>query len=336
MEDPQDSERWNRMRRLTVRILASAANFDPRGLPLAVARAVLAIAELITITFTPDHDLFTYQPGLSDGMRCYGAHDLSLWCIAGPSPAGLLGSRLAAIAVLVLVIAGYRPQWTCVPHWFVTWSLTVSMTMPSGAEEAAFAGTMLLMPFLLGDRRPWHWTRPREPLAPVWSGSSYAAWWAIRCQIAIIYLTASISKLYTAQWRGGHAMYTVLVDPFYGLPPAIRHAVGPLLSSEFAIRLLTWSVLAIELAIAAGALSPRRIRKKAFYLAVLLHVGIMAAMGLVSFGLVMIGLVLTLLVGDHNALASATTPEVKAAIEPAPGDSRPRAIDISTEAMEIR
>ncbi|MDH6118945.1 sporulation-delaying protein SdpB family protein [Kitasatospora sp. GAS204B] len=324
------------MRRLTDRALASAASFDPRGLPLAFARSVLALSELISIVFTPDHSLFTYQPGLSSGMRCYGAHDLSLWCVAGSTPAGLLSSRLIAIAVLVLVVSGYRPRWTCAPHWFVTWSLSVSMTMPSGAEEAALAGTMLMMPFLLGDTRIWHWTRPSEPLAPVWAGSSYAAWWAIRCQIAIIYFTAGISKLCTAQWRSGHAMYTVLVDPFYGLPPGIRQALGPLLASESAIRLLTWGALAIELAIAAAALSPRRARRTAFCLAVLLHGGIMVAMGLVSFGLVMIALVLTLLVGDSHTLALADASEAEAADRPLPGDFQPMAMNIPAEIMEIR
>ncbi|WP_052441276.1 sporulation-delaying protein SdpB family protein [Streptacidiphilus anmyonensis] len=321
------------MQRLKDRVLTSAADFDPRTMPLALTRSILAVSELISIGFTPDHDLFTYQPGLPEGMRCYGARELSLWCVAGPGSGGLLVSRLLATAVLVLVAIGYRPKWTCVPHWFVAWSLGQSMTMASGAEEAALAATMLIIPFLLGDGRTWHWTRPGEPLAPVWAGSSYAAWWAIRCQIAVIYFTASISKLTTAGWRSGQAMFTVLVDPFYGLPSGLRQPLEPLLTSDPAVRLLTWGVLVVELLIAVGALLPRRVRRTAFCLTVLLHGGIMVAMGLVSFGLVMIALVLLLLVGEPGGPAPVSTSDKLA---PASLEFEPPARDAPTEILEIR
>ncbi|MGW4694779.1 sporulation-delaying protein SdpB family protein [Kitasatospora cineracea] len=290
------------MRELTYRVLTSACNFEPRGLPLAITRSTLAFAELITILFTADHDLFTYEPGLPEGMRCYGAHAVSLWCAVGPSPTGLFISRVTAIVVLTVAASGYRPRWTCIPQWFVTWSLATSMTLPSGGDEAALVATMLLIPVVLGDRRVWHWTRPEEPLGAVWAGSSYAAWCAIRCQIAIIYFVAALSKLFTSQWRDGTAMYSVFVDPNYGLPPGIRQFLGPMIASDLVVRSLTWGVLAIELTIALSALAPQRARRTAGWLAVLLHGGIMVAIGLFSFGLAMMALVLSLRIGDHESL----------------------------------
>jgi antimicrobial peptide system SdpB family protein len=296
------------MRRLTNRTLELAATFEPRGPALAITRSTLAFAELIAIVFTPNHDLFTYEPGLPGGMRCSSTHGLSLWCLAGPSADGLFVSRLVAITVLLVVVSGYRPRWTCVPHWFITCSLTFSMTLPNGGDEVAVIATMLLAPISLGDGRTWHWSRPLEPLAPAWAGSSYAAWCAMRCQIAIIYFCAAMSKLSVSQWRDGTAMYTVLVDPGYGLPITARHALGPLIASGTAISLLTWGVIGIELAICACALSRRTVRRNGVWLAVLLHAGIMAAMGLFSFGLIMMALVLTLRLDDRDTVMPADSP----------------------------
>ncbi|MFD8478182.1 hypothetical protein [Kitasatospora sp. NPDC059673] len=206
---------------------------------------------------------------------------------------------MTAIVLLTVAASGYRPRWTCVPQWFVTWSLAASMTLPDGGDEAALITTMLLIPVLLGDRRVWHWTGPQEPLAPVWAGSSCAAWYAIRCQIAIIYLVAALSKLFTPQWRDGTAMYSVFVDPNYGLPLGIRQFLGPVIASDVVVGSLTWGVLAIELALALSALAPRKARRAAVWPAVLLHGGIIATMGLFSFGLTMIALVLSLRIGDR-------------------------------------
>jgi antimicrobial peptide system SdpB family protein len=286
------------MRSLSTRVLAAADTFEPRGLPLAITRSTLAVAELAGIVFTPDSGLFIHEAGLTDGMRCTGLRGLSLWCVAGPSSAGLLVSRVVAIVVLVVAASGYRPRWTCVPQWFVTAGLTASLAQPYGADTAAVLATLLLIPMLLGDDRTWHWTRPTTPLAPMWRGSSYAAWLALRCQIVVIYLDAAISKMTVPQWRAGTAMYTVFVDPNYGLPLAVRHALSSIVSSPVVIAPLTWGVIALELGIAVCALASRRARRIGVVLAVLLHGGIVLTVGLFSFGAVMMALVLTLCLGD--------------------------------------
>jgi len=297
------------MRGMRTRALAAADSFEPRALPLAVIRSIFAVAELIGIIWTPDRALFVHEPGLPDGMRCAGIRGLSLWCVVGPSPGGLIGSRIVATVILVAVISGYRPRWTCVPQWFVTFSMTASVTLPYGADMVAAIATMLLIPVLLGDDRTWHWARPHHPLSPMWRGSAYAAWWALRCQIAIIYFDSAISKITVPQWRDGTAMYTVFVDPNYGLPPVFRHALGPVLSSEIVIGLITWSVISIELGIAVCALAGRRGRRAGVVLAILLHGGIILAVGLVSFGLIMIALVLSLCLDVSKSRWVCDTPE---------------------------
>jgi antimicrobial peptide system SdpB family protein len=275
---------------------------------------MLALAELAGIVFSPSSALFISGPGLPNGMRCTGLRGLSLWCVAGSDADGLLTSRIVAIVVLVAVITGYRPRWTCVPQWYITYSLTVSVTLSYGADAAAVIATMLLIPVLLGDDRRWHWTRPLTPLPPMWRGSSYAAWLALRCQIMIIYLDAAVTKLAVPQWRDGTAMYTVFADPNYGLASPLRRVLEPLLTSGLVIRPVTWAVVVMELGIAVCALAGPVARRVGVVLAVLLHGGIILAVGLFSFGVVMIALVLTLLLGDNERQPTCTGPS-----DPLPG-----------------
>jgi antimicrobial peptide system SdpB family protein len=290
------------------RVLAAADSFEPRGWPLAIARSALALAELAGVLTSSTSTLFIAGPGLPDGVRCAGARGLSLWCLVGSGTDGVFAGRVLTCVVLVAVVVGYRPRWTCVPQWYVTWSLTASVTLSYGADAAAVLGTTLLVPVLLGDDRTWHWTRPTTPLPPRWRGSAYAAWLALRCQITIVYLDAAITKLTVPQWRDGTAMYTVFTDPNYGVALPLRHLVEPLLTSGLVIRPVTWSVIVVELGIAACALGDRRVRRLGVALAIALHAGIVVAVGLVGFGLVMIGLVVTLRFDGPARQTSAVAP----------------------------
>jgi antimicrobial peptide system SdpB family protein len=314
------------MRALIARAACRGDRFDPRGLPLALARSLLALAQLVFLLFTPDHALFVDEPGLPGGMQCAGLRRASLWCAAGPGPDGLRLSRLVAVVVLAAAMSGYRPRWTCIPQWYVTFSLATAVTLPEGGDDVAMIVTLLLIPMSLGDDRLWQWHQPKGRLEPAWRGSSYAAWWALRCQVAVIYANAAVSKLGAGRWRDGTAMFTVLVDPNDGLPLAARHAVAPALASGFVIGLLTWGVIAIELCIATCALSGRRGRRGAVVLAAFLHTGILLAMGLFSFALIMMGAVLTLCVGNriHAAeqFAGQTSHESPPAVDYAPTDVR--------------
>lgn len=262
------------------------ASPDPRGTALAVARTVLAGAELSVLLFSTDDRLFYPLPGLPQGIRCGGPRALSLWCVTGGHE-GLSVSRAVAVGVLILVAIGYRPRWTCVPHWYVAFSIAESLTLPNGGEEVAQIATMLLIPVCLGDQRVWQWSRPVRPLSLRARGAATATLLVLRLQCAIIYGTAGVSKLLLAPWRKGSALDSVAFDPNFGMPSDVAHLLdsGP---GYVVSHLLTWSVPATELAIAVLVLGGRRMRLGALNLGVALHVGIIALMGLFSFGLVMI------------------------------------------------
>lgn len=266
--------------------VARALAFEPRTPALGIARSLVAIAELTVVVFTSDTDLFPVVPNGPTGPRCDGLRALSLWC-AGSSPAAQTVFRVVTIAVLLLVVSGYRPRWTCIPHWYVTFSLAAAMHVPNGGENVAKILTLLLVPLCLADDRIWHWRRPAQPMPAWWRGSAYVTHLAIRLQVAIVYGQAVWLKAVEQEWRTGTAMHYVMQDAYFGATPEL----SVLLQSTVLTSAITWGTILLESAIVVCVFGNSALRRIGLVLAVVLHGGIVLALGLVSFGLVMISLV---------------------------------------------
>jgi antimicrobial peptide system SdpB family protein len=287
------------MRRLTdvgQSLLSLALRWDSRGRQLAVGRSLLAVASLSELVFTGDIALFGGRSG------CGGIGSFSLWCVSSVATHGMLLARVVSIAVLVLVLSGYRPRWTCIPHWYVTFSLFSALVAPNGGDGAAAVGTLLLIPICLGDTRAWQWNNAADAPSPAWRGSAFAAHMVFRLQIFIIYIVAVISKISDSAWSRGVAMYYVFHDPEFGIPADSWSVILGLANSGLVVRALSWSVIVLQLFIAVGGVGPRKFRFAALVAGVGLHVAIIFVMGLPSFGLAMIGL---LLIGYGGGLAGA-------------------------------
>jgi hypothetical protein len=93
----------------------------------------------------------------------------------------------------------------------------------------------------------------------------------------------------------------LLNDPEVGLPAPLQPLVDGLFAWHGVNRFVTWLVLAMELTIGVSMLFPVRVRRVGLVLAVVLHSAIIAAMGLFSFGLVAIALLLAV-ADDRPAL----------------------------------
>ena len=272
---------------MTRSLTAAAEAFDPRGLGLSAARSLLAIAELTVLAASPESLLFGSTPSSPPDQLCSGIGAVTLWC-AGSSQPNV--AQLAALMILGAVIAGLWPRWLCIPHWYVAFSMATRMVVLNGGDEIAQILTLLLIPACLGDNRWCHWTRPDRPMLPVWHGSSFAASLLLRCQAAIVYFDAALSKLGFSAWRSGHAVPILLNDPQFGLPPQVRGIAERVLAPGAVGTAVTWSVLVIECSIGASMLLGVRARRTGLVLGVCLHVSIIIAMGLFSFGLSMVAL----------------------------------------------
>lgn len=280
------------MIRLELRLAQAIERVEPRRTALAVGRSLLAAAGILTILCSPDTALFLGTAETSSGLRCQGIRAVSLWCLAGPSEIGLLTSRILTVVVLVAVLVGFRPKWTCVPHWYVAFSFAAAIPVSNGGDSIAQIATMLLVPLCLGDDRAWQWTRPARPLMSSWRGSVLAAHLAIRVQICLIYAGAVTSKLMDAPWRHGGAMYLAAHHPQYGAPVSLREMLAPALNSYWFVAAASWSVMALQVLTAVLIFGRRKHRLAVLVLGSGLHLGIMFLMGLMSFGMVMIALLI--------------------------------------------
>jgi antimicrobial peptide system SdpB family protein len=257
---------------------------------LGVGRSLLALAELFTLALTPDHDLF---PEL--GERCGGLRAASLWCLGHGSGCQDV-MRYLAIIVLATVVIGYRPRWTCVPHWYIAFSLGASLVTPNGGEQIAKVVALLLIPILLGDDRAWHWAKPPTSMAPRWCGAAAASHLMVRALVVSVYLQALVTKLVETPWRDGHAMHYVLQDPYFGATPWVAALL------ENAVPVMTWGAMVAEAALALSPFAGDRIRGWAIAVGAALHIAIAVVLGLVSFGMTMVGLLcVNALLRDHQA-----------------------------------
>jgi antimicrobial peptide system SdpB family protein len=247
---------------------------EPRGPAYAVLRTTLAAQTLVVLVLNRDGYLFP-----AGAPRCDGLRVASLWCL-GAEPAV---ARLLAVLVLALTAAGWRPRLTCVPHFYVTFSLAAAMPVPIGGDYVAQIAALLLVPICLNDRRAWHWQPVTDPLVPLWRGAANASMLVLRLQISIIYLIASGSKISAAGWRDGTVLYTLAIDPEYGLPSWLQPAVPGAVAA-----VATWTAMLSELAIAVLVWGSFRLRIVAFAIGLLLHTTIAVAFGLPTFGAVMI------------------------------------------------
>ncbi|MFD6072308.1 sporulation-delaying protein SdpB family protein [Amycolatopsis lurida] len=291
-------------RRLTLAI----GDHEHRRFSFALGRSLLASAQLSVLLFNPDTTLFVTSPELPQGMRCGGARAASLWCLTAEIGIDPLFARLVAMATLLVVVSGYRPRWTCVPHWYVNFSLAACLPLANGGDRAAEVGAMLLIPICLGDDRKWQWRAPRAPLSEQWRGSAYAAHWCLRAQVAVIYLTAATLKVMDPAWSQGRAMRLVAFDAQYGFPLPIRSLLEPMLTSGWLVALATWAVIAVQYFMAVAILGTDKWRKSAVMLGLALHLAIGLLLGLPSFALAMIALLLC--AGSSSRLA--VVPEVSA------------------------
>jgi antimicrobial peptide system SdpB family protein len=266
------------------------ARWQSAGPALAAGRSIVAVATMIELAFTSNAALFGDAGDFTGSAHCAGVGAASIWCVSVATTHGFALGKILSIMVLVTAASGYRPRWTCIPHWYVAFSLESAIVVSDGGDGAASIAALLLIPICLGDIRNWQWRRPTELPPPAWRGTAMAGQLVLRVQVAVIYATAAVSKLNDFTWRHGYAMYFVAFDPIHGLPPPARAALSFFLGSYWSVAALSWSVIVVQILIAVAVLGSVRFRLVALFLVTGLHVAIAVLLSLPSFGLTMIGL----------------------------------------------
>ncbi|GHG81171.1 sporulation-delaying protein SdpB family protein [Streptomyces griseocarneus] len=261
--------------------------FDFRSRWFGVGRSLICFAELTVVLLTPSKALLIPVLTITEGARCDGVRAASAFCVGGDSNPEY--ARWLLVAVLLVAASGYRPRWTVLPQLWAVYSIAVSISVPDGGESVSLIISLLMAPICLADDRKWHWSSPDKPLRLNGHAISFAAFWAIRIQLAYLYLDTAISKFGVADWANGTAEYYFLRDNMFGVSEPLDGLFLELSKIPVVVVGMTWGALVVEMIIAVCLLGSDRWRKVALALDILLHGMIIVTMGLWSFALVMIG-----------------------------------------------
>lgn len=260
----------------------------PWGNAYGLARTLLALGTALTIGGNRSSLLFRPAQGLPQEWVpiCDGMRGWSLFCGIGSGHLEL--ARWLALGLLFIVASGWRPRVTGLLHWYVTWSFQASAITLDGGDQLAAVLAFLLLPITLTDSRRSHWQQSPEPELPSFAaGMAFVAAFAIRLQVALVYLHAAVGKVQVEQWANGTALYYWFTDPMFGLPAWARPIILPLLRYGQVLTLGTWATLVLEFLLFAALVMPPGGRKLMLLPGLALHIGIGALMGLVSFGFTM-------------------------------------------------
>lgn len=263
-----------------------------------LGRSLIALAQIITLVLTKPSNLLAPQVGVPPFPHCEkGVQVVSIYCMPG------VDSRCASILMLVIlvwVVSGFFPRYSCFFHWWASLSMGISWSLPDGGEAIARIATLLLIPICLSHPSLNGWTR--RPFTKDNKKSiiiAYVFIWSLRIEMAYIYADASISKFAVAEWVDGSAMYYIARGSMFGVYGPLSSLLLEITSNPVGVISLTWGALIIELVIGALILfSDKEVcRSSAIILDMLFHLGIGTLMGIWSFSIIMIGSVIVACTG---------------------------------------
>ncbi|HZM78819.1 MAG TPA: sporulation-delaying protein SdpB family protein [Candidatus Limnocylindrales bacterium] len=267
---------------------------------LGLARSLIALGTLGTLATSPATALMS---PLANGVVppiCRGPGAAGIWCIA---PDNLAAGRWLSIAILLVVASGWRPRFTAIPHWYVSWSLIANATLQDGGDQITAILTLLLIPICVTDSRRWHWQAPVMSNTDPGTGHVVArvTLLLIQVQMAVLYLQASVAKLGVPEWADGTAMYYWSHHPTFGSAPWLRPFTDLITYSPVGVAVMTWGSIALEFSLAVAILLAPPARRILLVAGLVFHTLIALDMGLVSFGFAMCGgLLLYLLPAGHQ------------------------------------
>jgi antimicrobial peptide system SdpB family protein len=253
------------------------------------ARTLLALGTMLTFICNDVHTLFRPALGIEEYPICRGmAESISLFCLF---QSDLHLGKWVAIVILAAVVTGWRPRFTGVFHWWVSYSFMNSAILVDGGDQVTAIITLLLLPMCICDPRKWHWSN--DYADELSTNSTYrfivgnCTIRVIRVQVAIIYLHAAVAKCTVPEWANGTALYYWFTDPMFGFSSWLAPFFTPLIENPFTVSVLTWSVVTLEFMLFAGLLADKKLWPTLLYLGLVFHFGIALIHGLISFAFAM-------------------------------------------------
>ncbi|MFG3085620.1 sporulation-delaying protein SdpB family protein [Streptomyces parvulus] len=253
-----------------------------------LARTLLALGTLLTLTFSNSATLFRPVAYQSPSPTCQGVESAGLFCVMPRDD--LDTARWLCVLVLLVVASGWRPRITALAHTYISFSVFTGIAIGDGGDQLTTVVVLLLSLPALGDPRRWHWSTDDAPAVqqPRWlllAGTTALV--MVRLQMSVVYFQACVSKLSHAEWADGTGMWYWGNSLAFGASGWLHPLIAPVLATPLGVAALTWIPLLIEISLAVTLLVPQRVRYVLLAAGVVFHLSIAIMMGLWSFALAM-------------------------------------------------
>ncbi|MEC1682704.1 sporulation-delaying protein SdpB family protein [Bacillus mojavensis] len=257
-----------------------------------LARSIIALSSLLTLLVNHPSLIMKPASGISSYPAC--KMNLSLFCLGENNYMMLNLVRWICIAILVLVVIGWRPIITGILHWYVSYSLQSSLIVIDGGEQAAAVMTFLLIPITLTDPRKWHWSgRPDDAEGQRTLGkiTAFISYFVIRLQVAVLYFHSTVAKLSQQEWVDGTAVYYFAQEKTIGFNGFFQALTKPFVTSPLVV-IPTWGTLLVQIVIFAALFAPKKHWRLILIIAVFMHEIFAVMLGLISFSVIMAGILI--------------------------------------------
>tara|TARA_B110000090_G_scaffold208521_1_gene262489 strand:+ start:2426 stop:3313 length:888 start_codon:yes stop_codon:yes gene_type:complete len=256
------------------------ANTHFRNNTIGLTRSFLALATLTIILF---NDLDSILSSSGFRFNFFSILDLTF-------------AKFLSILILLIVIIGWKPRYTAIFHFWISFSLFDRILYPEGGDRITVILTFLLIPILLFDKRKSHWvnapttTEGQSFLQQCSNIFNHFVHTTIRVQIGVIYFFSGISKPFLEEtWIQGTAIYYYFSDPVFGYDGFQSGIIEFLLNTPVTLLMMTWGTILFELSLAFCLVASRKYYKYFLVAGITMHFSIFIIQGLSTFFLVMTG-----------------------------------------------
>lgn len=259
-----------------------------------VARSLIALSLFLTLSFSDIYRLVTPLGNINEIHNLNSISRISIFYLLRDH---LVIAKIICLAILLVVMIGWRPRYTGVLHWWIAFSFSTSSVILEGGDQVGEIVTLLLIPVTLADHRKSHW---QNNVKVNWSRSLFgdsitlflmSIFFVISLQVAFIYFHASVGKYTSEEWANGTAIYYWFDNPIFGLSDFWRGIMFPLLKNPYVVTGMTWGTLLLEILLFLGIVlrGNEANRKYLLVLGVFFHLFIGLFFGLWTFFITMTG-----------------------------------------------
>ncbi|WET67879.1 sporulation-delaying protein SdpB family protein [Sphingobacterium sp.] len=261
-----------------------------------MARSLLALGTLLTLTFCNKADLFP-ETVFSDAKNAkLDITNFNLFFIFNYENLSI--PYIIAIIILIAVISGYFPFITGLAHAWVSYSFFTCSFIIEGGDQITQILTLLILPITLLDKRLNHWGN-KEFLK--YKSPAFTDYFAktvfqiISLQMSVLYFFAGSDKLNVLEWKNGSALYYWFNHNLFGANNIILSMFTPIVNNPYISPLLNWAVILLEILLFGAIFMNEKQRLRLLPWGISFHFLIFLVHGLPTFFLAMTaGLILYL------------------------------------------